>query len=66
MTDTKNLIAATSGLAWLEENADTAPLAELKTRRSAARAAAVRAYDGAGDSAAAFAANDLLVHIDRF
>ncbi|QBJ00183.1 hypothetical protein SEA_PHOEBUS_238 [Mycobacterium phage Phoebus] len=57
---------AAEGLAWLEENADTAELDALRTRRGEARAAAHRAFVHADDDEDFNRAYDLLIAIDRF
>ncbi|ATN89044.1 hypothetical protein SEA_DMPSTRDIVER_239 [Mycobacterium phage DmpstrDiver] len=57
---------ATEGLAWLEENADTAELDTLRTRRGEARAAAHQAFVHANDDEDFNRAYDLLIAIDRY
>lgn len=67
MASTQELIdQAASGLQWLEDNSDTAPITELKIRRSTARAAAYQAFTEATDSATGARAHDLLTRIDQF
>ncbi|AEK09605.1 hypothetical protein LITTLEE_229 [Mycobacterium phage LittleE] len=57
---------AAEGLAWLEENADTADLDALRTWRCEARAAAHRAYENAVSDEDFNRAYDLLIAIDRY
>ncbi|QZD98112.1 hypothetical protein SEA_JUICYJAY_235 [Mycobacterium phage JuicyJay] len=66
MDITALISTASEGLAWLEENADTAELNALRTRRSEARAAAHRAFVHANDDEDFNRAYDLLIAIDRY